>query len=97
MKNRHVVIYHRNFVFDGRLVQEYIEPLQLFKTPIFHSKHSQKKQKDSLRGSLGRVLLAAKLEFPKILVPGLSQNTSDVNIECAGNSEWPKHNCIFFM
>ena len=34
-----------------------------------------------------RVLLAAELEFPKILVARLSQHTSDVNIECAGKSE----------
>ena len=43
--------------------------------------HSHKKRKDSLEGSLDRVLLAAELEFPKILAPRLSQNTSDVNIE----------------
>ena len=49
--------------------------------------HSHKKQKDSLEGSLDRVLLAAELEFPKILVPRLPQHTSDVNIECAGKSE----------
>ena len=53
-------------------------------------KHSHKKQKDSLEGSLDRVLLAAKLEFPKILVPRLSQHTSDVNVECTGKSEWSK-------
>ena len=35
-----------------------------------------------------RVLLAAELEFPKIIVPRLSQHKSDVNIECAGKSEW---------
>ena len=46
-----------------------------------------KKRKDSLEGSLDRVLLATELEFPKILVPRLSQHTSDVNIECAGKSE----------
>ena len=49
--------------------------------------HSHKKWKDSLEGSLDRVLLAAELEFPKILVPRLPQHTSDVNIECAGKSE----------
>ena len=43
-----------------------------------------KETEDSLEGSLDRVLLAAELEFPKILVPKLSQHTSDVNIECAG-------------
>ena len=43
--------------------------------------HSHKKRKDSLEGSLDRVLLAAELELPKILVPKLSQHTSDVNTE----------------
>ena len=56
-------------------------------------KHSHKKQKDSLEGSLDRVLLAAKLEFPKILVPRLPQHTSNVNTECAGKSEWSKQQC----
>ena len=50
-------------------------------------KHSHEKRKDSLEGSLYRVLLAAELEFPKILLSRLSQHTSDVNIECAGKSE----------
>ena len=50
-------------------------------------RHSHKKRKDSLKGSLDRVLLAAELEFPKILVPRLPQHTSGVNIECAGKSE----------
>ena len=40
---------------------------------------SHKKRKDSLEGSLDRVLLAAELEFPKILLPRLSQHSSDVN------------------
>ena len=48
--------------------------------------HSRKKRKDSL----DRVLLAAELEFPKILVPRLPQHTSNVNNECAGKSEWSK-------
>ena len=52
--------------------------------------HSHKKLKDSLEGSLDRVLFAAELEFPKILVPRLPQHTSDVNIECAGKSVWSK-------
>ena len=34
-------------------------------------KHSHKKQKDSLEGSLDRVLFAAELDFPKVLVPRL--------------------------
>ena len=50
------------------------------------SYHSHKKRKDSL----DRVLFAAELEFPKILVPRLPQHTSDVNIECAGKSVWSK-------
>ena len=33
--------------------------------------HSHKKRKDSLEGSLDRVLFAAKLEFPKIVIPRL--------------------------
>ena len=55
--------------------------------------HSHKKRKDSLEGSPNRVLLAAELELPKILVPRLSQHTSDVNTECAGKSEWSKQVC----
>ena len=50
-------------------------------------KHSHTKQKDSLEGSLDRVLLAAGLEFSKILVPRLPQNSSNVNIECARKSK----------
>ena len=48
------------------------------------------KRKDSLEGSLDRVLLATELEFPKIIVPTLPQHTSNVNIECDGKSEWSK-------
>ena len=51
------------------------------------SKHSHKKRKDSLEGSLERVLFAAELELPKILVPRLPQNASNINIECAGKSK----------
>ena len=47
----------------------------------YTEKHSYKRRKDSLEGSLVRVLFAAELEFPKILVPRLPQNTSNVNIE----------------
>ena len=54
------------------------------------SYHSHKKRKDRLEGSLDRVLFAAELEFPKILVPRLPQHTSDVNIECAGKAVWSK-------
>ena len=52
--------------------------------------HSHKKWKDSLEGNLDRVLFAAELEFPKILVPRLPQHTSNGNIVCAGKSEWSK-------
>ena len=55
--------------------------------------HSHKNRKDSLERSLDRVSLAAELEFPKILVAGLPQHTSDVNIECAGKLEWSKQQC----
>ena len=54
----------------------------------YHYKQSHKKHKDSLEGSLDRVLHATELEFPNILVPRLPQHTSDVNIECAGKSVW---------
>ena len=59
--------------------------------------HIHKKRKDSLEGSLDRVLLAAELEFPKILVPRLSQHTSDVNIECPGKSEWSEQLCSLYV
>ena len=47
---------------------------------------SHDKQKDSLEGSLDRVLSWTWVleDFPKILVPRLTQNTSNVNIKCAG-------------
>ena len=62
------------------------------KFPSEHSmkhtlRHSHKKRKDSLEGSLDRVLLAAELEFPKILTPRLPQRTSDINIQCVGKLE----------
>ena len=49
--------------------------------------HSYKKRKDSLEGCLDRVLLAVDLEFPKILVPRLPQNTSNVNTDRARKSK----------
>ena len=58
--------------------------------------HSDKKRKDSLKGSLDRVLFAAELEFPKILVPGLPKNSSNVNIEWAGKSVICK-TTVFFV
>ena len=49
-------------------------------------KHSHKKQKDCLKGTLVQVLCAAELEFLKILVPRLPQNTSNANIESTRKS-----------
>ena len=60
---------------------------------VFLWEHSHKKWKDGLEGSLDRVLLAAELEFLKILLPRRPQHASDVNIECAGESEWSKQQC----
>ena len=57
--------------------------------------HRHKKRKNSLEGGLDRVLFAAELEFSKILVLKLPQHTSDVNIECAGKSEWSKQ--LYFL
>ena len=37
-----------------------------------------------------KLLFAAELEFPKILVLRLPRHASDVNIECAGKSVWTK-------
>ena len=68
---------------------ETIDVMQVLKS----FNHSRKKRKDSLEGSLDRVLLATELEFPKILVPRLPQHTSDVTIECAEKSEWSKQQC----
>ena len=65
--------------------------------PILYSpntyKHSHKKRKDSL----DRVLLAAELEFAKILAPRLPQHTSDVNIKCATKSEWSKQQYSLYV
>ena len=55
--------------------------------------HSHKKRKDGLENSLDPILFAAELEFPKILVPRLPRNTSNVNIECAGKSKQPYYLC----
>ena len=46
--------------------------------------HSYKRRKDSLESSPDRLLFAIELEFPKILVPRLPQNLSNVNTERAG-------------
>ena len=58
---------------------------RFFKAHEFCCFHSHKKREDSLEGTLDRELFAAELEFPKILVPRLPQNTSNVNNECAEN------------
>ena len=43
------------------------------------------KRKDSVEGgNQDQVVFAAELEFLKILIPRLPQNTSNINIECAG-------------
>ena len=60
------------------------------------SSHSHKKRRDSLEGSLDWVLFAAELEFAKILVPRLPQNSSNVNIESAGKSKQLFIKYIFF-
>ena len=48
---------------------------------------SHKKRKDSLKGSLVRVLFATEFEFLKILIPKLTQNASHVNIESTRKSK----------
>ena len=45
---------------------------------------------------MDRVLLAAELEFPKMLVPRLVPSTSDMNTECAEMSEWSKQLYLLF-
>ena len=49
------------YIFDGKV---------FFHENFFFLVHSHKKRKDSLEGSLKRVLFAAELGFPKVLVPG---------------------------
>ena len=61
------------------------------------SKHSHKKRKDSLEGSLDRVLFAAELEFPNIIVPRLLQHTSNVNIECIYQKVRMVQTTVFFI
>ena len=64
---------------------------------VDRSGHSHKKRKDSLEGSLDRVLLAGELEVPKILVPRLAQHTWNVNIENVSESQNGQNNCIVYM
>ena len=54
-------------------------------------------RKDNLEGSLDQVLLAAELEFPKILTLRLPQHPSTVNTECAGESEWSNQLCFLYV
>ena len=68
------------------LIEENISQEACGKNSIVN--HSHKKWKNSLEGSLDRALFAAEFEFPKILVPRLPQNSSNVNIECAGKSKY---------
>ena len=51
--------------------------LNIVKKPVMYLQrdHSHNKRKDSLKGSLVRVLFAAEIAFPKILVPRLPQNS----------------------
>ena len=73
---------------------------EISKNPyIYTYNHSHKKRKDSLEGSLDRVLFAAELESPKILVPRLPQHTSNVNTDCLNvpESHNNKKNCILYM
>ena len=58
-------------------------------------KQSHKKSKDSLEGSVDRLLLVARFELPKIPVPSLPQHISDVNIECPGKLESSKQ--LYFL
>ena len=51
---------------------------------IFTNILSHHNQGDNLEGSLVLVLFVAELDFPKILVPRVPQDTSNVNIESSG-------------
>ena len=57
------------------------------------SSHSIVIRNGSLEGILVRVLFAAKLWFPKILVPRLPKHTSNVNIASTGNSKQRYYLC----
>ena len=59
--------------------------------------HNHKKRKNCLECSLDRVLFAAELEFPKMLVPRLPQLTLNVNTEYAGKSEWLKKTTLYYL
>ena len=62
-------------------------------TICFRKNRCHKKWKDSLEGSLVRLLFAAELELPNILVLSLCQNTSNVNIESNGKSKQVYYLC----
>ena len=87
----HLVSIHSTYIYSSHLI--YIQPTDLYSVSSYlHSVssylyQSHKKRKDSLEDSLDRVLFAAELEFPKILVPRLPQNSSNVNTECARKSK----------
>ena len=49
--------------------------------------HNHKKWTDSREGGHDRVVFAAKLDFPKALVPWLPENTLNVSIDSVGKSE----------
>ena len=53
---------------------------------IFTNILSHHNQGDNLEGSLVLVLFVAELDFPKILVPRVPQDISNVNIESSGKS-----------
>ena len=54
---------------------------------VFHFyEYSHHNQRDNMEGSLLLVLFVAELDFPKILVPRLPHDTSNVNIESSGKS-----------
>ena len=63
--------------------------LQLTTIEKVHFIITRKASFENVRQDLSATLIEDKVEyeFPKILVPRLSQHTSDVNIECAGKSE----------
>ena len=68
----------------------------IFESFIDQKHHNHKKRKDSLEGSLDRILFATELEFSKILVPKLPQHTSNANIKCA-ESQNGQNNLLFIF
>ena len=52
-----------------------------------------KERKESLECRLNRALFVAELEFLKILLTRLPQNTLNVNVKCVGKQK----KSIFFM